>query len=223
MIMDKLISEVKKLNFFGSSSKANLPVHGGTRSNGVSFNTVNFSVLLTVVWLLASIGMFGLGVWHCRNRASFYKLSCDVDACELLQNQNLPIKFQRKDLTSANAVRINAKAEVVETNQIRSKYNKQLGYSVELKFQYSADPGSRYKAEKKLLFSPEDMGSGPSRQISKTIHKYIYKPSEPFEAKHAYSVTTIGLSGIIFGIMSTVLCILFGQWQDTPRRLKKSS
>ena len=92
-----------------------------------------------------------------------------------------------------------------------------------MKFQYAEDPNSRFKAEKKVLFAPEDMGSGHAKKINKQITKMIYKPNDPIYVKHGFSVTLVGVLGIIFGILSAILSLVFGQWQDIPRRLKKSS
>jgi hypothetical protein len=220
--VNKFIDDLKKINVFGDLQKANLPTHGGSKYNGVSFSTMNMAVLLSTIWLLSSIGLFGLGIWHCRNRSTSYKLVCDVNDCELFRNQDLPVRFLRKDFTSANAVRIDINGEVTDTSKMKLKQQKSYGHSVELKFQYAGD-NPRYKAEKKLLFSPDDMGSGPAKKVSRDITKFIYKPTEPINVKHGNWTTGIGLCGIVFGIISTVLSLLFGQFQDTPKRLKKAS
>lgn len=222
--MDQIVEKLKKVNLFGQSRNS-LPIGGGgygSRNNGVSFSTMNVSVLLSIIWLLASVGMFGLGVWHCRNRSSHYALKCSINDCELFYNRDSALTFLRKDFSQANYVRINVKGEVVDTSKMKSKQSRSFGHSVELRFQKPLDD-PRYKTEKRALFAPEDMGSGHARRVAKSLTKLIYKPTEPIDERHGFSVTTIGLLGVIFGILSTVLSLVFGQWQDTPRRLKKAS
>jgi hypothetical protein len=225
--MDKFISDMKKINVFGGgrSGDLNLPGAGlGSRgNNGVSFSTLNFSVLLSIIWLLCSLGAVGLGFWHCRNRASNFGLNCTLNECELIRNREAPINFLRKDLTSATYVRINADNEVVDTSKMKSKQARSFGYSVELKFQWAEDINSRFKAEKKTLFALEDMGSGLAKRSTSKITKGISKSGEPLNEKYGSWVTAIGLLSIIFGSLSALISLLFGQWQDTPRRLKKAS
>ena len=96
--LDKWISDLRKLNIFGTKDDLSMPVHGSNKNNGVSIGSVNMSVLISVVWLLCSVGMFGLGIWHCRNRSSYYALKCDKVDCFLIQNRNEPINYARRSL-----------------------------------------------------------------------------------------------------------------------------
>merc|ERR1719223_1460879 len=98
----KFIDNLKKKNIFGNANSGGIPMASGVgRGNGVSFNTMNVAVLLSIVWLLASVGLFGLGIWHCGNRSSRYILECDMTTCELFHNQEEPISFFRRDLTTS--------------------------------------------------------------------------------------------------------------------------
>ena len=222
--VDKWFSDWKKYNIFGKFGNNDvIPQHGSNKSNGVSFSVVNMAVVISLCWLLASVGMFGFGIWHCRNRASSYSFQCDKVDCDLFRNQEMPVRLLRKDITGANSVRIDADAKVIDTSGMRSKAQRRFGHSVEIKYQYASDPSSRFKAEKKILFALEDMGSGPARRVSKDFSKFIYKPDEPVDIYDGFSVTAVGLSCVIFGFLGAVLALIFGQWQDVPKRIKKSS
>jgi hypothetical protein len=219
--IDKWLSDLRKLKIFGGNndSLGALPGSGGSRNNGVSLNMVNTAVLISVVWLLCSVGMFGLGVWHCRYRSPYYAMNCDSDECQLVQGIDLPIIIPRKEITGAAAVRLDANGDVVDATSMRSKASRRLGHSVEIKYQYGDNP--KYRVEKKVLFANKDIGSSAAKQISKTILKSVYKPSEKIDVKHGLAITGIGLTGCIFGALSFILSLLFGQWADIPKRLKK--
>lgn len=248
--LDGAIGRLKRLNMFGEDT-GGLPIGGigSSRNNGVSmgtFGTVNKAVLLSIIWLLASVGVFGMGVWHCRTRASHYALNCTTVDCQLFYNraQEPAAAFPRKDLTQANYVRISADGKVTDTTRMKHKQSRSYGHSVELVFQQMVDLDNAAgaenpetaereqqqqqqsqggKVERKVLFSPEDMGSGVARRVAKKLTKKITQPSEDIYERHGFTATTIGLLGVIFGILSAVLSLLFGEWRDVSKRLKKAA
>lgn len=218
--IDKWLSDLRKLKIFGGNNDTlgALPGSGGGRNNGVSLNMVNTAVLISVVWLLCSVGVFGFGVWHCRYRSPYFAMKCDDRECNLLQGNNLPIIIPRREITGAQAVRLDANGDVVDATSMRSKASRRLGHSVEIKYQHGE---TKYKVEKKVLFATQDIGSSSAKQISKSILKSVYKPTEKIDVKHGFAITGLGLTSCILGVLSFILSLLFGQWADIPKRLKK--
>jgi len=219
--VDKWLSDLRKMKIFGGNndSLGALPGSGGGRNNGVSLNMVNTAVLISVVWLLCSVGVFGFGVWHCRYRSPYFAMKCDSSECNLIQGTNIPVIIPRKEITGAQAVRLDTNGDVVDATSMRSKASRRLGHSVEIKYQFGDNP--KYKVEKKILFAGQDIGSSAAKQISKTILKSVYKPAEKIDVKHGLAITGIGLTSCILGVLSLICSLLFGQWADIPKRLKK--
>lgn len=202
---------------------------GGNRNNGVSFNVINLHVVLSIVWLLASLGIVILGVWHCRSYALYSSIKCSETRCELSIDRAEPIFFLRKDFHGSNNVRT-LNDNVVDTAEYREMRKKKthkskFGNSVELKFMYSAeDIDSRYKAEKVTMFTKQDMGSSTARRVNRQITKYIGNDIETLNEYTGGTFTAIGTITVILGIMSSVISCMFGTWADpTPRRFTKKS
>lgn len=218
--VDKFISDLRKWRIFGGNSDM-IPVYKGTGNNGVSFSVMNKSVLYSVIWLLLSFSLFGYGFWHCRYRSPYYSFKCDSELCILQQNRDLPINIYREDIITCQTVRIDSNGKTVDTTSMRSKASRRLGHSVEISYNLGENKDSKYKVQKKLLFSNEDIGGGNAKTISKQILKGIYKKTEEINVKHGFAITALGLTSCIIGALSTILCLIFGQWADTPKRLKK--
>lgn len=220
----------EKYTFWTSRRKEDLPIFGGgSKSNGVNLNVVNKWVLMSLVWLFVSLFVVYYGIRWCSHYSFSYSISCNMNSCVYtasdVNGKNIT-EIDRVDLRRVDTVRLDSNGSVVEVgdgNRRSPGYNKN-GYSVQLSYNRPAEPGSRLKVEKTMLFSPKDMGRRNARSCSSKIFTYIDKTKDKVEYSYSKTITLVGILLILFGIFSSVLSCVLGQWSDPePRRVKKSS
>lgn len=111
-----------------------LPVHGGSKNNGVSgIPVVNKYVLLSLLWVAGSIALMIFGYWHCQSSSFSYVLDCDERMCTYSTTGSKviePIVFLRSDMISSQMVKIR-KGELLSPDD---KSRGRLGYTLELEF-----------------------------------------------------------------------------------------
>lgn len=122
-------------------------------------------------------------------------------------------------------VRTKVDGEAADTNGMKAKSLSKLGYSVQIKYLYSSEENSRFKAEKTMMFRKEDMGRGPARKTNILLTEMINdKSGKNFSHSVGAWTTAVGLISGILGFFATILTCICGTWADeTPRRVKKSS
>ena len=212
-----------------------LPTHSGNRYNkGLnSIGVINWVVVGSIVWVIASIIFIILGFRHCSYNARSINFSCSNDVCTFKQvlysgsNNNI-ITIDRKDIRSIDIVRIDKKGIVTEDQNIddrgRRKYAR-LGQTLRMKAMVAAESGSRIKAEKLLLFTSYDLGKRNTKTYLNRIKRYIDKEgSEKINVSSSKGVTGTGIVMIFLGIISLIFSALFGVFKDeTKKKLRKAA
>jgi hypothetical protein len=234
-------------------SKDSLPVHGGLKNNGISgIPVVNKSVALSLVWVVASICVFILGIWHCRSNAYSFNLDCQMDVCKFSaykqQTQQI-IEFPKSDLVDAELARIDDKGDFLDAEAMRRQKSNRAGYSVRFKVRLPIESGSKIKTEQAIIFSPVDMGRREARNGATKITKYLHVSTSTEDSKEekgtnkrnaftnidpknkvvhlqaGKSITALGAISAFLSIVSLAAAFIFGTWSETTRRgkLKKAA
>lgn len=237
------------MNFFAKND--GLPTHGGSqRNNGISgIPVVNKSVALSVFWVLASIAVFILGIWHCRANSYSYSLKCDPTDCVYTSAYKGPpivFNFPKSDLIDADLARLDKNGEFMDAEQMRKMKTNRAGYTVRFKVRLPVEEGSVIKVEKALIFAPNDMGRRDARNGVTSITKYIhsaktekenlndadkdilwnrFNKNQTVNLKYGRSFTAFGALSAVFAVVSLTAAFMFGTWSETTRRtrLKKAS
>jgi len=107
---------------------------------------VNYFVLATVVWCIASLGVLVGGIWHCRANAYSYDIKCDAKSTtpqyclfSSTLSSTATRRIQRTDITDVRLVRLDKAGEIVDTNGMRHRQLNRLGST--LQFTYKVRPG----------------------------------------------------------------------------------
>ena len=204
-----------------------LPSGGSKRDNGVgNIGGANTSVVLTLVWLVASVLIILFGAWHCRVSSFRDSFKCNELECRLLfgDNRDAVSKYviHRSDLTHIEIVRVDDDNIVVNWYHLPTREVNKLGHNVELKFMHSTDPDSKYQIQKQVLLSHRDMGKLKATQFYKQVHEYMNKKRDVVNIVNESHVSMLGVLSITFGGISMVMSCILGQWSDpVPRRQKK--
>ncbi|KAJ1431012.1 hypothetical protein B484DRAFT_448547 [Ochromonadaceae sp. CCMP2298] len=160
-----------------------LPVHGGSQhSNGISgVPVVNKSVALSLAWVVGSIIVFVLGVWHMRSSAFSYTLKCSKTDCVYTafegQMSKASYAFPKSDLLEAELGRLDSDGSLQDAEAARKQPSSRGGYTIRLKARLPVGEGSSMKAEKAFAFSPQDMGRRKARAGATSITRYIHMPA----------------------------------------------
>ena len=185
-----------------------LPTHSANRNNGLSgISKVNKHVLMTICWFFLSIFLVCWGVWHCRANAYNYRIECDANMCSVSSNveDNKMVQFNRGDFLGVELVNINNKGELIDTSTLNRRDIMRFPTTLQLKFNKPVEENSRIKIDKKLLFTPLDMGKRLSRSGVKKMEDYLNKRINAVKIDSGRLVTVFGLLAIFFGFISIIL------------------
>lgn len=181
-------------------------------------------MLLSIFWVLGSVYLFYYGFRHSRLYADRAELTCDKAMCTLYsQNStgNSVIEFARGDLKAAHVVRHDGTG-IIDVSSMKRKEANKIGYTIQLKVNYSPEPGSRLKVPRFYTFYEGNMGRSTARGHSKTIGSYIDNESHSISVSGGSGWSSLGIVSVIVGVLSFFLSLLFGQFSDPePRRLRK--
>ncbi len=199
-------------------------------------------VALTILWVILSLGIVYLGFSHCRSYSYNYSLTCTDGQClwsasddNILQysakyNNNPEnirvntIAFPKYDLLESELVRVDSNGDFADSTKMRSDKKQKFGYSIRLRVRQPAEPNSRLKVEKHIMFLPYDIGRRSARSGSKSIQDFIDNgESTTFKFNKSKNITFLGVLSILAGCVSLLSAIIFGRWSEQPRRTKKSS
>jgi hypothetical protein len=160
-----------------------LPVHGGSqRGNGISgVPVVNRQVALSLAWVVGSVAVLLLGIWHMRANAFNYRLKCSKTDCVYTafegQLSMASYAFPKSDLLEAELSRLDSEGKLIDPEIIRKQPNSRAGYTVRVKARLPVGEGSSMKSEKSFAFSAQDMGRRKARAGATSVTRYLHMPT----------------------------------------------
>jgi hypothetical protein len=210
------------LGFTSSNRGGMLPSGGlGKKDNGVSFSTVNKSVLATVGWSFISLLLIYMGYLHCSYNFYEYKFECSKDICTYTTTTydlQTSLDISRSALRACDPVRINATGHIIPKNTRVAGRN---GYSLNLIYSQKPETevgGHKMSVERSLLISPKDMKRKYSRNMNSAMQKYLIKQTDKVKINVRSTVTVIGVLICFLGFLSLLFSCVFGAWADPKRR-----
>jgi hypothetical protein len=169
--------------------------------------------------------LFYYGFRHSSKYADRSELSCDKAMCKLYSQNNTGssfFEFARGDLKAAEVVRHDGTG-IIDVSTLKRKAANKVGYTIQLKVNYSPESGSRLKVPRFYTLYDGNMGRSSARSGSKTIGKYIDNEQHTVTVSGGSGWTSLGIVSVIVGIISFVLSLIIGQFSDPePRRLRKA-
>jgi hypothetical protein len=203
---------------------------GNRSDNGVSFNTVNKSVLLTVIWTLFSLSIIYFGYKHCAWNSYSYTLTCDTNQC-IHSIETFDISYEkeysRSSIKRAEIVRLNALGE--EVIDPKERNNRKDGHSVKVVYSSKEEKQKvgqhQLGVENTFIISEQKMSRKYSKTTNTNLQKYIIKETDELYSNVSSSVTVTGVLICFFGSLSLLFSCIFGAWAEPRRKrgLKKSS
>lgn len=179
---------------------------------------------MSILWVLGSIFLFYYGFRHSSQYADRAELTCDKAMCRLYTQNSTDsstVEFARGDLKAAEVVRHDGTG-IVDVSTMKRKAANKVGYTVQLKVNYSPEAGSRLKVPRFYTLYEGNMGRSTARSGSKSIGSYIDSESQSVSVSGGSGWTSLGIVSVVVGVLSFFLSIMFGQFSDPePRRMRK--
>lgn len=198
-----------------------LPSHESRRTNGIgSIHVVNWTVVASLCWLLASLGAvyYGFRV----NSLSYYsyELKCDHYQCQYIKNDDYDkrIEFERWQIRFIDVVKMKGD-EIIATLPSNGEW-REFSVAVTL-FGILHDP---HNPPPPFVVRPNTHSVARCNMEKRKIEAYRSHKTSDLHLKSSASVTVFGIMLILCGTASAILSVIVGQWSDpTPKRLKKLS
>lgn len=170
---------------------------------------VNKEKFVSSIWLIVSVVIIFIGFLHCRVYSFDYEMNCDVKMCKLSGTSQNTLHIPRADLLSVEITEIPNVISIDGPNKI----SRTLRFYLNL----PAEPGSRFKVKKNVLFTPHDMGEKYSQTAYQSAQQYMKADANRKEAlllSNSQSTTTIGIISMVIGAVSALLSLILGQWSQ---------
>jgi hypothetical protein len=206
---------------------------------GISnISTVNVNVVLTLIWFIISIAAVIIGFWHCRSNAYNYSLVCNETNCYLDYPVGVPLPdfggqqvnigdrnrliIAKEDIIYSDSVAVDESGKSPDTNNMSAKEIASLGLTTSIKYKHylKGKDNADSVTTNTILFPPLDMGRRKARGQLRKFKEYTSGRTTAVNLQHGRVVTAPGILGIIFGIVSIILALVLGTWQDEKLKRK---